>query len=256
MYSSSDEVPSSSESVPGKRADRSGVAQTWGLGDVAGGVLAAQFLAVLVVTVVYGVAGWTSSDDVPIWATGILQVPLWVGLAGAVWYAAERKGGGLAHDFGLTARILDAPLGLAIGVACQLVLLPMLYWPLLLLLGKTGSDLSEPAEKLAGRAQGTFGWIVLAVMVVVAAPFVEELFYRGLLLRSLTKKGWAPWAAVLCSAAVFGAMHFQPLQFVGLFAFGLVLGTLAQTYGRLGPSMWAHAGFNATTVVSLYLSTH
>lgn len=251
-------VRTPSEDNPG-RAGAAGppdTPPTWGLGDVAAGIVAAQVLSILVVGVVYTAAGWSAPEDIPIWATGLLQIPLWTGLAGAVLFAADRKGRGVVVDFGFTARALDAPIGLAIGIACQLVVLPVLYWPVLELLGRSSDELSEPAEELAGRAEGTMGWIVLAVMVVVAAPLVEELFYRGLVLRSMTKRGWSPWLAVLASAALFGAMHFQPLQFLGLFVFGLVLGALAQLYGRLGPALWAHVGFNATTVVALYLAAN
>ena len=42
----------------------------------------------------------------------------------------------------------------------------------------------------------------------------------------------------------------QPGAFA-LAAFGLVLSVLAHRTGRLGPSIWAHVGFNATTVVAL-----
>lgn len=229
---------------------------TWGLGDAVAGIVAAQLLSILVIGVVYAATGWSAPEDIPIWATGLLQIPLWIGLAGAVWYAAECKGHGLAGDFGFSARALDAPVGLVVGIACQLVVLPLLYWPILHVLGLSSDELAEPAERLAGRADGTVGWLVLALMVVVAAPLVEELFYRGLLLRAMTKRGWSTWLAVLASAALFAAMHFQPLQFIGLFAFGLVLGALSQVYGRLGPAIWAHAGFNGTTVVALYLGAH
>jgi len=132
------------------------------------------------------------------------------------------------------------------------VLLPAVYWPLLRLLDKSTDDLSEPARALSDRAGSPAGWVVLGLMVIVGAPIVEELFYRGLLLRSLEKRGWPDWAGVVGSATLFGLMHFQVLQFIGLFLFGVVLAVIARRTGRLGMAMWAHAGFNATTVVFLY----
>lgn len=228
----------------------------WGLGDVAGGVVAAQALSIVAVGIVFAATGWQSLSDSPIWAIGVLQIPLWLGLTGAVVVAGRAKGNGVVVDFGLRMAPLDAPVGIVVGVASQMVLLPVLYWPVLHLLGRSSDELSEPAEELAGRADGAAGWIVLAVMVVVAAPLVEELFYRGLVLGSMTKRGWPPWLSVVASAALFAAMHFQPLQFIGLFAFGIVLAVLCRLYGRLGPAIWAHAGFNATTVVALYLSAN
>ena len=226
---------------------------TWGLGDVAAGILAAQVLSILVVGVVFAATNWSDTAEIPLWATGLLQVPLWCGLAGSVLYAARAKGNGVVAEFGLAGRVWDAPLGLALGTLCQLVVLPLLYWPVLSLLGRSTEDLAEPAEDLASRADGNAGWLLLALMVVVAAPLVEELFYRGLLLGALRKRGWGPWPAIIVSSAVFGAMHFQPLQFLGLFTFGVVLALLRTWQGRLGGAIWAHVGFNATTVVSLYL---
>ncbi|MEZ5349557.1 MAG: CPBP family intramembrane glutamic endopeptidase [Microthrixaceae bacterium] len=228
----------------------------WGLGDVAAGILVAQVLSLVVVVIVYTTAGWTEATDVPLWATALLQMPLWAGLAGTALYVSRLKGNGPVQDYGLKMKLLDVPLGLLAGIACQLLVLPLLYWPLLQLLGRSSDELSEPAEDLAGRASGTTGWVLLTLIVVAAAPLVEELFYRGLLLRSLERRGWPTWAVVVGSAAVFAAMHFQALQFPGLFVFGCVLALLACFTGRLGPSIWAHVGFNATTVVSLYIQSH
>jgi membrane protease YdiL (CAAX protease family) len=57
---------------------------------------------------------------------------------------------------------------------------------------------------------------------------------------------------VLGSAAVFALLHFQALQFPGLFVFGVVLASLTLALGRLGPAVWAHMAFNASTVAVLY----
>ena len=55
----------------------------------------------------------------------------------------------------------------------------------------------------------------------------------------------------MLSSAVFAAVHFQALQFAGLFVFGLVAALLTVRSGRLGPAIWAHIGFNLTTVTVL-----
>jgi len=60
-------------------------------------------------------------------------------------------------------------------------------------------------------------------------------------------------AALVVTAVVFAAMHFQPLQFLGLAAFGLVAGLLAQRTGRLGPAILAHIAFNAVAVAQLHI---
>ena len=130
----------------------------WGLGDVAVGIVAAQVLSVFVVSASCSRStGWQSEDDAPSGPAALLQIPLWIGLAGAAGGRRERKGHGLVADFGFSMRALDAPVGLAVGVACQLVVLPLLYWPLLQALDISTDELSEPAGSLADRAEGTAG---------------------------------------------------------------------------------------------------
>ena len=226
----------------------------WGLGDVAVGILLSQFLSLFVFILVAGAAGWETTNEAPLWAVALLQIPLWLGLGGTALWASANKGHGAVSDYGLRSTYLDAPIGLAIGVACQVVLLPLMYWPILKLLDLTSDDLAEPARELSDQADGASGWIVLAIMVVLCAPLVEELFYRGLLLRSLEKRRWPLWAVVVGSAAIFAGMHFQPLQFPGLFVFGVVLAAMTLFTDRLGPAIWAHAGFNGATVLLLYAS--
>jgi len=247
-------LPPQQPAVPFSDGPASG-GPRWGLGDVVTGILVAMVSSILVGSLIYGIAGWESSDQVPIWGLGLLQVPLWAGYLGVTVWAASTKGGGVVSDLGLRATSADAPVGLLAGVLAQLLLLPALYIPIFWLTGTDADELSEPARQLADRAGSVPSWLLFAVLVGICAPVVEELFYRGLFLRSLTKRGMPPVAAVVLSSAIFAAIHFQVLQFVGLFAFGLIAGALAERTGRLGSAIWAHIGFNLSTVVLLYLGS-
>src|SRR3546814_13149860 len=84
----------------------------------------------------------------------------------------------------------------------------------------------------------------MGVGVVVVAPVVEELFFRGLLLGTVRER-WGTFAAVIGSSVFFGATHFQPLQFAGLTAAGLVFAAAVVKTGRLGSAIEVHVGFNA-----------
>jgi membrane protease YdiL (CAAX protease family) len=91
---------------------------------------------------------------------------------------------------------------------------------------------------------------LLIVAIVALAPLVEELFFRGLLQRSLLR--WmGPAPAIALQAGVFALTHFQKLQFAALFAFGAVLGYVAHRTGRLGPGIAAHMVFNGVAVFNL-----
>ena len=99
---------------------------------------------------------------------------------------------------------------------------------------------------------------VIGILVTVGSPLVEELYFRGLLLSSLLRR-LAPSAgkrgpvvvAVVADGLVFALFHFEPLQFLGLAVFGIVLSAVKVRTGRLGTTMAAHAAFNAVTVIAL-----
>jgi membrane protease YdiL (CAAX protease family) len=189
----------------------------------------------------------TDFNDLPLWLIAVLQVPLWVGLVGVVVIVSRHFGtGSLRKDYGFRFRSGDI-LGLPIGVVVQLVFVPVLYRILSIVVDT--SSVSEPAERLTDRAEG-LGVVLLVLLVVVGAPIIEELFFRGLLLRSIQAR-WSDSLALVTSSILFGLAHFELLQLPALVMFGLVAGYCAQRTGRLGMSIWAHVGFNATTVAFL-----
>lgn len=241
-----------SESSYPLQIDRAVQSERWGFGDAAGGIAAAFLLSNIVGAIIVAAAGWRSAAEIPIWGFGVLQIPLWAGYLGCILVAAS-KGSGLVEAFGLTARIVDPFAGILVGILSQLLLLPAIYLPIFHLTGKTAKDLSRPAERLASGAQSSWSWLLFALLVGLVAPVVEETFFRGLLLRSLSKRGASAAVAVLGSAAIFAGLHFQLLQLPGLFVFGVILAVMTVLTGRLGPAIFAHIGFNSTTVVVLYL---
>lgn len=228
-------------SAPSRRPPR------WGLGDAAGGYAAAFVLAVL------GAGLWVSATGEQKDSLGLTLVYLvgqWTGMVATLLLASRRKGAGaLAQDFGLRVRGRDVPSGVLVGLACQFVLVPVLYLPFRLF--DPHLDLGGEARRLTALGHG-LGLVVLTVCVVAVAPVVEELFFRGLLQRSLDRRLGPRWAVALSSLA-FGIVHYQPLQLLGLVGFGVVLGLLAERTGRLGPGIVAHISFNAATIAVLLL---
>ena len=142
------------------------------------------------------------------------------------------------------------PLGLIAGLASQYALVPLLYLPFEQLDPGLRHRLETPAKHATAGVHGAFAIAVLFLFLAVGAPLVEELFFRGLLLRSLARR-FGPVVATLGSAVAFGLAHFELLQLAALILFGLVLALLAERTGRLGPGIVAHATFNAATVLTL-----
>lgn len=66
--------------------------------------------------------------------------------------------------------------------------------------------------------------VAMLIMVAVFAPILEEILFRGIILKGMINKGIKPKKAILFSALIFGAVHGYPWQFLGAFLLGLVLG--------------------------------
>jgi uncharacterized protein len=180
---------------------------------------------------------------------GVLAIALsgaWASYLIGMWVASQRAGSAsMIADYGIAFRWVDL-LGLAVGAGAQLVLIRVVYLPLEALWPDTFARerLTENAQDLVDRAGGA-STLLLFVVVVIGAPVVEELFYRGLLQRSLADR-FNEGAVLVGVAAVFAAVHFRPVEFPGLFVFGLLLGWAALRARRLGPAITIHVGFNLT----------
>lgn len=225
----------------------------WGLGDVALGALLG-FVGSQIVLAIILTAGDHSADEIdelPLGLVALSQLGLWLGLLGVPWLATRLKGNGLVADLGLRIRRRDLWVGGVTGVVLQVVAIPLLYWPLLDLLGKDPSELEGPARELTDRADGALGIALLVIIVGIGAPVIEEIFYRGLFQGAMRKRGLGPVVSILVVATLFGLSHGEMLQLPALVLFGATAGWLAHHYGRLGPAIAAHVSFNMVTVIAL-----
>ena len=189
--------------------------------------------------------GGEKSDSWPISLTVLSVLCLWIPFAVALVVVSRRWGQGrFGTDFKVRLGWIDMA-GLPIGIASQLLLVPLIYWPLQRIWPDAFSsdEIEQRARELWDKAHG--GWIVVLVLVVaLGAPIIEELVYRGLILQALQSR-LNDWVALIISAVWFALIHLQPVELPGLFAFALVLGICFQRTGRLGMSVMAHIGFNA-----------
>lgn len=228
----------------------------WGLGDAAGGVAVGYGLAMVVGVVWIGITG----DRTVVWGLTVLStIALWVGLAGAPVLASRSKGtGSLRQDMGwhLVPRT-DIPVGIGVAVLAQMVVLPAVSYAIRVI--DEGVRITQDSQEMAESVSGLRLAVLLAVFAL-GAPLVEELFFRGLLLRSLENR-WGSTAAVVLSGALFGLVHLEGSSglaivavVVSLALLGWALGWLTVRFGRLGPALVAHVTFNLFAVVALLMS--
>ncbi len=179
-----------------------------------------------------------------------------IGYGPSLWWCrhvSNRWGTGrLGHDIGLTPRWSD------------------LGWGPLLWLGAIGAQLATATIVLAldiplenntqaiSELDADRTYVVaLVISAVVAAPVVEEMVFRGVVMRGL-RSIW-PIAVVLpVQGVLFGAAHVDPIRGAGniglvivLSGVGIAFGVGAHLLRRIGPAIVAHAIFNGVVLVIL-----
>jgi membrane protease YdiL (CAAX protease family) len=104
------------------------------------------------------------------------------------------------------------------------------------------------------RADRTYV-VSLVITAVVAAPIVEEMVFRGVVMRGLHSRLSIP-VVVVVQALLFGGAHADPLRGVGtiglvlvLSGVGIAFGIATVMLGRIGPSIVGHALFNGVVLL-------
>ena len=91
------------------------------------------------------------------------------------------------------------------------------------------------------------GWVLYALVLCVAAPVCEEMFFRGAVLNLL--KPFGTGFAVACQAILFSVFHGTVSQLPYTVVGGLIMGWLAAKYGGILPSMLLHALNNGISLI-------
>ncbi|MEN0052920.1 MAG: type II CAAX endopeptidase family protein [Mucilaginibacter sp.] len=88
--------------------------------------------------------------------------------------------------------------------------------------------------------------------IAIAAPVLEEILFRGMVLKGLLKN-YAPLKAILISAIFFSLIHLNPWQAFPAFFGGLFLGWVFYKTRSIIPGMIIHATINTTGVMFMFL---
>ena len=110
-------------------------------------------------------------------------------------------------------------------------------------LQKSIEAMNAGAENIAGgNAFGTF------MIAVIAAPVVEEILFRGIVLRSMRK--FAPaWASILISSILFGVYHLNIVQAAYATLMGIAAGILYEKKRNLLFPILVHFANNLITML-------
>lgn len=96
----------------------------------------------------------------------------------------------------------------------------------------------------------SFGMVSILVSIVVIAPIIEEILFRGIVQKELGEAVGAVWAVVL-QGILFGCAHGVLVQSIFTAVFGIMLGILYHKTNNLTLTILAHMFFNMTSILSI-----
>ncbi len=218
---------------------------TWGdMLAVVGIYLLATVATSIVVSIVAAISGGVGSlaERMSSGPMSLLSYALSMGLTivGVLIYKKLRRGEGMA--FRLSLRGFNPMLilwGFVLVLITGIVIEPVL------------NLFPESFLKLVNQMGMKGGWSIL--MLVVLAPVMEEMLFRGILLEAVRSK-YSSGRAIVVSALMFGVIHFIPQQVVNAFVIGLILGYIYVRTDSLWPVIIIHALNNAMAYVIMQWS--
>lgn len=169
------------------------------------------------------------------------------------WFASERWGSGdRFRDVGATPRWSDLAWGPLVWLAT--IVVQVFVGAIVLAFDVPLSNNTDDIGRLSADRTYT---VAIVIAAVIAAPLVEELVFRGLVMRSLLSKLPAVIAVGL-QGILFGVAHIDPVRGTGniglaiiLSGVGISLGSAAYLLRRIGPTVVAHAIFNGVVMILL-----
>lgn len=85
-------------------------------------------------------------------------------------------------------------------------------------------------------------------MIILFAPVIEEMFFRGFILRTLSNK-WGVTVGNVVTALVFSSFHYPWQSFIPIFILGLIINSLVIKHESIWPAVAFHVMNNAIAFI-------
>ena len=220
------------------------VAVPWTTRDVWLGVIAAALIVAAGWAVAYSLRALSIRPDVDLWVA-LFPTLIELLFLVPVWWFSVRKYHAPLRTLGFVNFKFSA-LAVGLGLLFAFYMFNGLYATLLRAFGlQVQTDLTPVLRQLSSP------W-PLFVAVVLVAPVVEEVFFRGFVFGGLRSRYDWRWAAAI-SAALFAAGHVQITFFIPAFILGCLFAYLYQRSNSIWPGWILHTLVNGLAMTIVFL---
>jgi membrane protease YdiL (CAAX protease family) len=212
----------------------------WGLREALYGIVALIVISAISNALLLAFLFLDDSPRIPAWALLLATLVLQVGLtASAVVLGPLHFRVSVAGLFGP----VHLPIARLFGWGIGAVLLSITATAVLVALVSQISDRFVP-KPLPVELDLESLRLLSFVSIVLIAPVVEEIFFRGFLFSSLARS-LSVWSAAAVSSAIFAATHVDVALLGPAFLSGIIFAGVYRKTGSLWPAILAHTAQNA-----------
>lgn len=108
---------------------------------------------------------------------------------------------------------------------------------------------AETATTQMTVPSGVWEFLIAFAALCIAAPVVEEILCRGILIRLFKRYGTV--IALISSSAAFALLHFEARSFIQIFFIGMLLGIFRICTGSVIPCIIMHSANNLLSLCQL-----
>lgn len=105
----------------------------------------------------------------------------------------------------------------------------------------------EMMKNIIGEYKSTSFYVAISIVGLITG-IAEELAFRGFLFKYLLKNSQKLVYSIIVSAGVFAILHFNALQILPIFLFGVVFALIYYVFGRLWLTILFHSLNNSLNV--------
>jgi len=108
-------------------------------------------------------------------------------------------------------------------------------------------EVSSPIDDIVGN-----NFVIDFFIFSLAAPVLEEIIFRGVVQKRLTKM-MNLHSAIILQAFIFGFIHLNFIQGTYAFVLGIIIGYIYHWFDSIWYACAIHVAFNGTSILLLYI---
>ncbi len=157
---------------------------------------------------------------------------------------------------GIKPRSVIATKNFSFRLAVQYCMTALFLWILSVYLSTGINDIFEQygystVTDYSNVGKTTLGIVIMNIYTCIIAPITEELFFRGMLLKTFSKANQR--FAIFATALFFGLAHGNIPQFLLAFTLGIMLAVITMKHSSIIPAIVVHMFINTFSSMFGYI---